>query len=131
MNTLEDHFLFDHSILVCIVWFLDLNSCVKLLSVSNHMINNEFFGDIVGFQFNLLNIESQEKFTARSKVLTAGKIDFCCELCGSALDSIFGFFLYSSRCFNCEKNLLVHQRYSSKLKMDTETTLGDYALNDD
>jgi len=45
----------------------------------------------------------------RSFVHAVRKLHYFCEDCGTSLDSIFGLFLFSRCCFDCDKNTLYHR----------------------
>ena len=44
-----------------------------------------------------------------------------CTICGTHLDSVFGFFLYKTKhCFDCQRNKIAHKGYDSSLALQTD-----------
>lgn len=91
--------------------YLDPKSAIVFLSTEKQYYDNQLLWHLLCDQLNITNSNTFSLIeSSREKVVTATKkLNFICMECGSHLDSIFGFFLFSKRkCFDCKRNKLAH-----------------------
>ena len=102
-------------------------SSVLLLSTSRAFRDGHQW-DILCAQLRLNDIDSINNLSSRSKViLSLVDLNIICVHCGSLLDSIFGFFLYSNnKCFDCKRNKTLHNFYDKDLHIPATDDQDDH-----
>ena len=90
-------------------------SSISLLSTSRTFLNSPLW-ETLSSTLSLNGIDQIKSLPFRSQVIfSVIDLKVICLNCGSLLDSIFGFFLYSNTCFDCKRNKTLHNFYDKTL----------------
>ena len=119
----------EQMLLICpdrILEYLDPRSASIFISCSKAQDENELLWMLLAKQLRIKD-KLQELVSNKTRVHCAlYDLRMICELCGCHLDSVFGFFLYGNRCFDCRRNNLLHNKSSDPtFKLDTITEEGN------
>ena len=114
-----------------ILKFLGPFDICALLSVNKWTSSCTLFHQLISDQLSSPYTPESDTFVEDIKH-SIKNLNFHCTHCGTVLDSVYGCFLYSDKCFSCPKNQFIHGRASSieGENLSFETDSSGYYLED-